>query len=169
MPLHYNLRLCDSTAFLCIFSVSLKRQFSDWVTGSFHPVPAFPTPASCRDWRDFLQAQPWLDLESETAPHSRVCTALSPPDGIKNVSCSPQAVPEVCLACFLGNLVSHLAVGFFPSPPVGAGFSCWQPAHLISVMLFVQRFCPSCPTHYTCIHILLKLSGHRISILGLFL
>ena len=24
MPLHYNLRLCDSTAFLCIFSVSLS-------------------------------------------------------------------------------------------------------------------------------------------------
>ena len=84
----------------------------------------------------------------------------------------PQAVPEVCLASFLGNLVSHLVAGFFPSPPVGAGFSCLLPAHLISVMLFVQRFCLSCPTHYfilTRIHILLKLSGHRISMLDLFL
>ena len=48
---------------------------------------SFPTPASCRDWRDFPQAQPCLDLESETAPCSSICMAVLPPDGIKNESC----------------------------------------------------------------------------------
>ena len=146
---------------------------SVFITGSFNPAPAFPTPASCRDWRDFPQVQSCLDLESETALHSSVCAALSPPNGIKNESCCPKQCLW-CLACFLGKLVSHLAAGFFPSPPVGAGFSCLQPAHLISVILFVQRvpLCSSCPTHYFIvahIHNLIKLSGHRISMLGLFL
>ena len=51
---------------------------------------SFPTPASCRDWRDFPQAQPCLDLESETAQCSSICVAVSPSDGIKNESCCPK-------------------------------------------------------------------------------
>ena len=51
---------------------------------------SFPTPASCRDWRDFPQAQPCLNLESETAQSSSVFVAVSPPDGIKNESCCPE-------------------------------------------------------------------------------
>ncbi|MXQ99163.1 hypothetical protein E5288_WYG012305 [Bos mutus] len=37
-----------------------------FITDSFHLTPAFPTPDSCRDWRDFPQAQPCLDLKSDS-------------------------------------------------------------------------------------------------------
>ena len=51
---------------------------------------SFPTPVSFRDWRDFPQTQPCLDLESETAPCSSVYSAVSQPDGIKNESFWPK-------------------------------------------------------------------------------
>ena len=51
---------------------------------------SFPTPVSCRDWRDFPQTQPCLDLESETAPCSSVYSAVSQPHGIKNESFCPK-------------------------------------------------------------------------------
>ena len=71
---------------ICVFpveSVFHHRHFS------FH-CTTFPTPASCRDQGDFPQAQPCLDLESETAQRSSVCVAVSPSDGIKNESCCPK-------------------------------------------------------------------------------
>ena len=82
VPWHYNLILCDSASFLCTFPVE-----SVFITGSFHPAVYPSPPASCRDKRDFPQAQPCLDLESETAPCSSICVAVSQPDGIKNESC----------------------------------------------------------------------------------
>ena len=85
MPLHYNLILWDSTAFVCIFSLE-----SVFITGSFHPAPTSPTAASCRDWRDFPQARPCLYLESETAQHSNVCGPFHHLDGIQNESCCPK-------------------------------------------------------------------------------
>ena len=64
---------------LCVISMHLFASFPVkfvFITGSFHLTPAFPTPDSCRDWRDFPQAQPCLDLKSETAQCRSVCAAL---------------------------------------------------------------------------------------------
>ena len=109
-------------------------QWSVFITGSFHPS-TFPTTASYRDWRDFPQAQPCLDLKSETAQCSSVCAALSPPDGIKNETCcSKQGTRSVWPIS--QEPLSHLAAGSSPSPTVGADSSWWQPAHLTSSTLF---------------------------------
>ena len=77
---------------------------------------SFPTQASCRDWRDFPQAHPCLDLESETALHNSVCVALSPPDGVKNKSCSPSRAGGL-FGLSPREPLPHLAAGFSSSPP----------------------------------------------------
>ena len=108
---------------------------------------------------------------SKRAQYSSICAALSLPDGIKNKACCSKLgtrsiwpISQEPLSC--------LAAGFSPSPAVGAGSSCWQPAHLISGT-FSSLWCwPSCPTHHIlCIHIyiMLLLSGSKISMVGLFL
>ena len=108
---------------------------SAFITDSFNPSSTFPTPASCRGWGDFPQAHPCLDLKSETAQCSSVCAALSPPDDIKNEACcSKQDIRSVWPIS--QEPLSHLAAGFSPSPAVGAGSSCWQPAHLTWSTLF---------------------------------
>ena len=41
---------------LCVISMHLFASFPVefvFIMGSFHSAPAFPTPDSCRDWRDF--------------------------------------------------------------------------------------------------------------------
>ena len=122
MPLHYNLRLCDSTAFLYIIQwVYLHhRQFSPCYslphTSLLQGLEGFPTGS----------ALPGPGVRDSPVQQC-MCSSFTTWWGPKWVLL-PRAVPEVCLACFLGKLVSHLAAGFFPSPPVGAGFSCWQPA-----------------------------------------
>ena len=100
--------------FHCIsFVLSVESIF---ITGSFNATPAFPTQASWRDWRDFPQAQPCLDLESETAQCSSVCVALSPPDGIKKWILLPkQGRRSLCLIS--QEPLPHLAAGFSSSPP----------------------------------------------------
>ena len=73
---------------------------------------------------------------------------------------------------FPGEAGVPLSCRVLPQPTCRCWFFLLTACPLISVMLFVQRFCSSCPTHYfilTRIHVLRKLSGHRISMLRLFL
>ena len=135
---------------LYVISMHLSASFpveSVFIIDSFHPSSTFPTPASYRGWRDFSQAHPCLDLKSDTAQCSSVCAALSLPDGIKNEACcSKQDINSVWPIS--QEPLSHLAEGFSPSPAVGAGSSCLQPAHLtsstpfFSVMLAILSHSP---------------------------
>ena len=68
--------------------------------------------------------------------------------------------------------IAPLSCRFLFQPTWGAGSSCWEPAHLTSRTLSAQWCHPSCPTHCvicTHVHIMLQLSGQRISVVGLFL
>ena len=88
-PLHCNLIPCDSTAFICMFSLSLSSSRAVSIL-----LSVLPHTSPYRNWRDFPQAQPCLDLKSETASHSSICVPLSPPDGIRNESCCPKQGPR---------------------------------------------------------------------------
>ena len=133
IPPHY---LCLSSG-VCLH----HKQFSSCCL-------SFPTPASYRDWRDFPQTQPCLDLESETAQCSSVYSTVSPPDGIKNESCCPKQgmksvwpVPQApCVPLMQVSLSVQLWVPGLPA-------DSWSP-------------CPQVPfslTHhiYACVHIML--------------
>ena len=118
MPLRYSLRLCDSTAFLCIFPME-----SVFITGSFHPaVCPFPhqPPAGTGGISHRLSPAWTWSQSSPTQQH--ICVALSPPDGIQNESCSPSRARGL-FGLFPRHNVPHLAAGFSPRPTVGAGSS----------------------------------------------
>ena len=123
---------------------------------------SFPTPASCSDWRDFSWAQPCLDLESETAQCSSVYVAVSPPDGIKMSLVAPSRVWGL-FGLFPRYRVSRLC-RFLSQSGCGCWFFCLQLVYLPSGTLFAL-------THhiYACVHVMVWLSDHKISIVGLFL
>ena len=86
---------------------------------------SFSIAAFCGDRRNFPQAQPCLELESETAEQGSqrllsVCMALSPPDGMKYESCSLSRARGLS-GLFPRHHVPHSAAGF-SQPGCGCRF-----------------------------------------------
>ena len=133
IPLHY---LCLSSG-VCLH----YRRFSSCCL-------SFPTPVSFRDWRDFPQTQPCLDLESETAPCSSVYSAVSQSDGIKNESFWPKQgiksvwrVPQVpCVPLMQISLSVRLWV---PVLPADGWYTCLQVPSSLSLATY-RPVSPSC-------------------------
>ena len=162
----YNSTLWDSTAFLCIFLVESHLHHRQFASCSYLPhtsllrgLEGFPIGLALpgpgvRDslvqqcmWGSFTT---WWDKEW--------------------VSLSKQDRKSVWFVSW--GTIAPLSCRFPFQPTWGAGSSCWQPAHLTSGTLSAQWCHPSCPTHRvicTRVHIMLQLSGHRISMIGLFL
>lgn len=150
MPLHYDLIVHDSTVFLCIFPVE-----SVFITNSFHLAPAFPTLASCRDWRDSHRLSPaWTRSQRQTSvcdtyTDQEVCVRLF--HHLMGSEGSPDTPSRASglFGLFPRHHVSHLAVGFSLNLAVGSSSFYWLPAHLTSGTLFS-------PTHMdACVHIML--------------
>lgn len=134
MPLHYNLKLWFHCIFFCIFS-SESISSSQAVFILLVPFPHQP-PAGTGE--DFPQAQPCLNLESETTlPQQCMCSSFTT-WWDKNESCCPQQCRGL-LAYFLGNLVSHLAARLL-QPTCRCWFSCLQPASDLSHALHSEIF-----------------------------
>ena len=65
--------------------------------------------------------------------------------------------------------IAPLSSRFLFQPTWGAVSSCWQPAHLTPSTLSAHWYHPTHRVICTHVHIMLRLSGHRIAMVGLFL
>lgn len=79
----------------CVIPLHFFSVESVFLKSSFHPVSHLPHTSHLQGQRNFPQAQPCLELESEKAEWGShrllcICVALSPPDGMKYESCCPK-------------------------------------------------------------------------------
>ena len=114
---------------------------SVFITGSFHPAVCPSPNQPPAGTGGISQTQPCLDLESETAPCSRVYSAVSPPDGIKNESCCPKQgtrsvwpIPQApCVPLIQVSLSVRLLV---PGLPADSWSTCPQVPSSLSLTTY---------------------------------
>lgn len=147
MPLHYNLILCDSNAFVCIFSV--QRAF---ITGSFHPA-RWPSPRQPPAGLGLFQ--PGLSpgwARGQRQPSIAVCVRLSyhlvgseiesccPKQGrrslwpISQVPCAPLShrfLSQPSCGCQFFLLTAHLTSGIW-YPLCSESSALWFHHHVVT-------------------------------------